>query len=73
MNEKALFGPAACCQTHAEVIQLLKSVVGNEGKMAVAAYGMMVGARLAPGGIYFEDALEVLNCLAGLPAFLPVA
>jgi hypothetical protein len=73
MDEKKPFGPASGCQNLAELVPLQRRVIGNEAKKAVAAYGMLLGARSALGGEYYEDALEVLNCLGATKAELDKA
>jgi hypothetical protein len=63
MDEKKLFGPASACQSLAELVSLARDVVCNDAQRAIAAYGMILGARSAPTGEHFDDALEVLNGL----------
>jgi hypothetical protein len=73
MNDRQLFGPASTCQDLEELIQLQRGIVGDEARHAVAAYGMLVAARSAPGGGSYDDALEVLNYLGGAKATLDKA
>lgn len=73
MEEKNLFGPASLCQNLVELIQLQRKVVGDEARSAVVAYGMLLAARSAPDGKYFDDAVEVLNCLGAAKAQLDKA
>lgn len=73
MNERELFGPAAICEDLVQLVQLQRVVVGDEARQAAAAYGMLLGARSAPDGSYYDDALEVLNCLGAAKAKLDKA
>lgn len=70
MNDSDLFGPASACRTLSELIELQKRVVGDGATRAVVAYGMLMGARSAPGGVYHKDAMEVLNFLGAAKAAL---
>ena len=63
MHERELFGPAVDCLSLPELESLLRRVIDEDAKRAIAAYAMVFSARSAPQGDYRDDALGVLNCL----------
>jgi methylthioribose-1-phosphate isomerase len=71
--EAGQFGCAARCRDLPAVLKLLPEVVGAEARSAVAAYGMVLIAKLAKRGPYIADTKELLNQMSRAKADLDSA
>jgi len=70
LHELEVFGYAATKKSLEEAIALLKDVVGDAAHSAVAAYGMLLCAKLSEIGSYRDDVLSMLDRLAMAKALI---